>query len=218
VPLGTTGARKPQKDTSNTTSLVQLTTDLPLLFEDTIIIVEESEKEMSTFGTVQTQVVGGEVDEEVNRTVLMGNDGRDLQLRQTEATNDAEKEAEEALDSILETTVHEVNLALCHDDDAVTAAVNAAASEIVVIDEIAVTAAVATTHNTEGMKCAENSQYPLTSEASTSLSIENNGAVQQQPSARTGRWSLDEKILFLYGLQQFGKGHWKKISMYVPDR
>jgi hypothetical protein len=178
---------------------------------------------MTTFGTVQ--VVGGEVDDEVNRTVLLGNDGRDMQQRQTEATNDAEKEAEEALDSILETTVHEVNLALCHDDDAVTAAVNAAAldatnsSEVVVIDEIAVTAAVATTDNTEGMKCAENnSQYPLTSEASTSLGIENNGAVQQQPLARTGRWSLDEKILFLYGLQQFGKGHWKKISMYVPDR
>jgi hypothetical protein len=35
---------------------------------------------------------------------------------------------------------------------------------------------------------------------------------------RTGRWSLDEKILFLYGLQKFGKGRWKKISIYVPHR
>ena len=35
---------------------------------------------------------------------------------------------------------------------------------------------------------------------------------------RHGRWTLDEKLLFLYGLQQFGKGRWKKISAYVPHR
>lgn len=35
---------------------------------------------------------------------------------------------------------------------------------------------------------------------------------------RTGRWSLDEKILFLFGLRKFGKGRWKKISIYLPDR
>lgn len=35
---------------------------------------------------------------------------------------------------------------------------------------------------------------------------------------RVGRWTLDEKILFLYGLQKFGKGRWKKISFYVPER
>lgn len=35
---------------------------------------------------------------------------------------------------------------------------------------------------------------------------------------RSGRWSLDEKIMFLYGLSLFGKGRWKKISAYVPDR
>lgn len=35
---------------------------------------------------------------------------------------------------------------------------------------------------------------------------------------KTGRWSLDEKILFLYGLRKFGKGRWKKISQYVPNR
>jgi len=45
-----------------------------------------------------------------------------------------------------------------------------------------------------------------------------------QPSAtvkktkRSGRWTLDEKILFLFGLRRFGKGRWKKISIYLPDR
>jgi hypothetical protein len=35
---------------------------------------------------------------------------------------------------------------------------------------------------------------------------------------RTGRWSLDEKLLFLYGLKKYGKGRWKKISVYLPRR
>ncbi|EEC50126.1 predicted protein [Phaeodactylum tricornutum CCAP 1055/1] len=35
---------------------------------------------------------------------------------------------------------------------------------------------------------------------------------------RTGRWTLDEKILFLYGLRKFGKGKWKKMSAYLPNR
>jgi hypothetical protein len=35
---------------------------------------------------------------------------------------------------------------------------------------------------------------------------------------KTGRWSLDEKILFLYGLRKFGKGRWKKIGAYIPHR
>jgi hypothetical protein len=35
---------------------------------------------------------------------------------------------------------------------------------------------------------------------------------------RTGRWTLDEKLLFLYGLRQFGKGRWKKMKVYLPDR
>ena len=37
-------------------------------------------------------------------------------------------------------------------------------------------------------------------------------------SSRCGRWSLDEKLMFLYGLSLFGKGRWKKIHAYVPDR
>ena len=34
----------------------------------------------------------------------------------------------------------------------------------------------------------------------------------------TGRWSLEEKLLFLYGLKKFGKGRWKKISIFLPHR
>jgi hypothetical protein len=35
---------------------------------------------------------------------------------------------------------------------------------------------------------------------------------------RAGRWTPDEKILFLYGLKRFGKGRWKKMSIYLPHR
>lgn len=38
------------------------------------------------------------------------------------------------------------------------------------------------------------------------------------PPSRCGRWSQDEKLMFLYGLSLFGKGRWKKIHAYVPDR
>jgi len=38
------------------------------------------------------------------------------------------------------------------------------------------------------------------------------------PPFRTGRWTPDEKILFLYGLRMFGKGRWKKMSVYLPQR
>jgi Myb-like DNA-binding domain len=41
---------------------------------------------------------------------------------------------------------------------------------------------------------------------------------QPQSDQRFGRWTADEKILFLYGLNKFGKGRWKKISLYVPGR
>jgi hypothetical protein len=40
----------------------------------------------------------------------------------------------------------------------------------------------------------------------------------RNPSHRTGRWTLDEKVLFLYGLKKFGKGRWKKMSVYLPNR
>lgn len=35
---------------------------------------------------------------------------------------------------------------------------------------------------------------------------------------RVGRWSSDEKILFLHGLKEFGKGRWKLIQKYIPGR
>jgi hypothetical protein len=35
---------------------------------------------------------------------------------------------------------------------------------------------------------------------------------------RSGRWSLEEKILFLHGLLLYGKGKWKKIQFFVPSR
>lgn len=35
---------------------------------------------------------------------------------------------------------------------------------------------------------------------------------------KVGRWSLDEKILFLYGLKMYGKGRWKRMSKFLPDR
>ena len=38
------------------------------------------------------------------------------------------------------------------------------------------------------------------------------------PPLRTGRWTPNEKILFLYGLRMFGKGRWKKMSVYLPQR
>jgi hypothetical protein len=35
---------------------------------------------------------------------------------------------------------------------------------------------------------------------------------------RKGRWSPEEKILFLHGLRLFGKGRWKKIRHFLPMR
>lgn len=53
------------------------------------------------------------------------------------------------------------------------------------------------------------------SDESTSESkTESNGG----PPFRSGRWTPDEKILFLHGLKMFGKGRWKKISIYLPQR
>jgi hypothetical protein len=45
-----------------------------------------------------------------------------------------------------------------------------------------------------------------------------NGAPCSQAPRCSGRWDAKEKLLFLYGLSKFGKGRWKKISVYVPDR
>ncbi|VEU37695.1 unnamed protein product [Pseudo-nitzschia multistriata] len=43
-------------------------------------------------------------------------------------------------------------------------------------------------------------------------------SAELRPVLRTGRWTPDEKILFLYGLRMFGKGRWKKMSVYLPQR
>lgn len=153
---------------------------------------------------------------------------------------DHDKEAEAALDSFLETTVAEVNLALSH-DDAVTAAVNAAALDAtadvsVVVDQVAVTAAAAAADAVSQMGRAAGTVSLLTPEEQQANLVKNlnmntlavvngsgDGAPWSAPAAsrsgeRVGRWTLDEKILFLYGLQKFGKGQWKKISAYVPGR
>jgi hypothetical protein len=56
-----------------------------------------------------------------------------------------------------------------------------------------------------------------TMDATTTVSSRK-AASDRNPSHRTGRWTLDEKVLFLYGLQKFGKGRWKKMSVYLPNR
>lgn len=38
------------------------------------------------------------------------------------------------------------------------------------------------------------------------------------PEPRSGRWTIDEKILFLYGLQKYGRGKWRQIQSYCPGR
>ena len=54
----------------------------------------------------------------------------------------------------------------------------------------------------------------------TSSSTAKTARKKKEPRApqRVGRWTMDEKLLFLYGLRKFGKGRWKKISVYLPDR
>ena len=44
------------------------------------------------------------------------------------------------------------------------------------------------------------------------------GPIPTPTAQRTGRWTPEEKILFLYGLKRFGKGRWKKMSIYLPHR
>jgi hypothetical protein len=52
----------------------------------------------------------------------------------------------------------------------------------------------------------------------TTTTVSSRKGSDRSPSHRTGRWTLDEKVLFLYGLQMFGKGRWKKMSVYLPNR
>ena len=41
---------------------------------------------------------------------------------------------------------------------------------------------------------------------------------KNQQGKRAGRWSPEEKLLFLHGLKQFGRGRWKKIQTFLPTR
>jgi hypothetical protein len=41
---------------------------------------------------------------------------------------------------------------------------------------------------------------------------------KSQGNIRAGRWSPEEKLLFLHGLRQFGRGRWKKIQTFLPSR
>lgn len=52
----------------------------------------------------------------------------------------------------------------------------------------------------------------------TTTTVSSRKGSERNPSHRSGRWTLDEKVLFLYGLQKFGKGRWKKMSVYLPNR
>ena len=62
-----------------------------------------------------------------------------------------------------------------------------------------------------------NSETSLLKDGSRTTNF-NEKNVKESGRLRVGRWTLDEKVLFLYGLKKFGKGRWKKISFYVPDR
>ncbi len=67
-----------------------------------------------------------------------------------------------------------------------------------------------TSQSMESVIYDEGHQDPM---AKSPASPQPHGTVQ-----RTGRWTPDEKILFLYGLKRFGKGRWKKMSVYLPHR
>jgi hypothetical protein len=57
---------------------------------------------------------------------------------------------------------------------------------------------------------------------STNVTIAACNAQDTKPESssafRSGRWALDEKIIFLYALRKFGKGRWKKMKVYLPNR
>ena len=139
-------------------------------------------------------------------------------------------EAEDALDTILESSVADMDAAL-----------NAAEEHPVVVE----TTADSTTLTLLGLTLPTTStvtgitphpHFPQSQPQPQDATIHRNSNIilldaQTQRDAATfvppnsiingqrrGRWTLDEKLLFLYGLQQFGKGRWKKISAYIPHR
>ena len=60
--------------------------------------------------------------------------------------------------------------------------------------------------------------------SSTDLDLEKKQQVDSPPSIpessspRQGRWSPEEKLLFLHGLKLYGRGNWKKIRAFLPLR
>ena len=50
------------------------------------------------------------------------------------------------------------------------------------------------------------------------ISTKRAASKRSKPAQRSGRWTPDEKILFLYGLKRYGKGRWKKMSTFLPHR
>jgi hypothetical protein len=67
-------------------------------------------------------------------------------------------------------------------------------------------------------KPATDAMIPISSHASGFTRAKAVSAKFNDQGQRTGRWSLDEKLLFLYGLRHYGKGRWKKMKAYLPLR
>ena len=118
---------------------------------------------------------------------------------------------QDALDSIMENTVAEIDAALRGQDDVEQTELMAAAAAS---EADAVAAAAAET--TDALAAP---QEALADQKKNVVGKQRDPPLATEPGAqRAGRWDLDEKILFLYGLQKYGKGRWKKIRTYVPGR
>jgi len=70
----------------------------------------------------------------------------------------------------------------------------------------------------EQNRMTSSNPEPATAEDADGTITATGKGSERNPPQRTGRWTLDEKILFLYGLKKFGKGRWKKMSVYLPNR
>jgi len=58
---------------------------------------------------------------------------------------------------------------------------------------------------------------PAYSSTTTGTTITGNTSDRSR-SSRSGRWTPDEKLLFLHGLKVYGRGRWKKIRQFLPTR
>ena len=71
---------------------------------------------------------------------------------------------------------------------------------------------------TSNANVVDDGEASRSSQESLQPAQQTSAASPSAPAQRTGRWTPDEKILFLYGLKRFGKGRWKKMSIYLPHR